>query len=375
MVESRPAWPPAWPRALDPCYGAPWPGSYREAPEDFRVEEWLDFAPEGQGEHLWLWIEKRDMTTAMVARELARICQVGARAVGYAGMKDRVAVTRQWFSVHLPGRATPPDLADRLSTDSVTLLAQARHPRKLKRGVHRGNHFRLRLTGRVVDDPRLVERWSWLCRHGVPNYVGPQRFGQDGRNLLRAADLLSRGWRKRDDPQGMLLSAARSYLFNMQLAARVAQDSWRAPLEGEVAILDGTSSQFVVEALSDDLIDRAARLDIHPSGILWGQGESVAQGAALAAEREPLAANRPLCEGLERAGARLARRPLRLRLQSPQLEHEADGAIRLSFGLPPGAFATSVLREVIDHPTLNFQPSSTQGDQGGATHASTVAVQ
>lgn len=375
MTETRPAWPPRWPRALDARFGPPCPGAYRARPEDFQVEEVLGFAPEGQGEHLWLWVEKRDMTTAMVARELARACEVAPRAIGYAGLKDRVAVTRQWFSVHLPGREMPADLPARLAGQPLTLLETHRHPRKLKRGAHRGNRFRLRLTGEVTTSPGLDERWAWLCRHGVPNYFGPQRFGPDGRNLHRAASLLARGWRKRDDPQGMLLSAARSYLFNVQLAARIERDSWGSPLEGEAVILEGSSSQFVIERLDEELRDRAARLDIHPSGVLWGCGESVAREAALAFERDALAAHQVLCEGLERAGARMARRPLRLRLASPGLERDAEGAIWLSFELPPGAYATSVLRELIDHPTLNFQPSPSGDDERGASDAPTAAVQ
>ncbi|MDN3553470.1 tRNA pseudouridine(13) synthase TruD [Halomonas almeriensis] len=375
MLEPRPAWPPGWPRVLDEHFGAPRPGAYRQSPEDFQVEENLGFTPQGEGEHLWLWVEKRDMTTAMVARQLADLCQVGPRDVGYAGMKDRVAVTRQWFSVHLPGRATPSDLADRLSNDCVTLLAQARHPRKLKRGVHVGNQFRLRLSGEAVEDPQLEARWAWLCRHGVANYFGPQRFGADGRNLLRAVPLLSKGWRKRDDPQGMLLSAARSYLFNTQLAERIANGSWATLLAGEVAVLDGSSSQFCVDLLDDELLARAERLDLHPSGVLWGQGDSRAQDAARDAECAALASHPALCRGIEHAGARLARRPLRLRLAAPALQRLADGAVWLSFGLPAGAFATSVLRELLDHPTLNFQPPSSKGHQQGAADAPTAAVQ
>lgn len=375
MTEARPVWPPHWPRALDARFGPPRPGAYRACLEDFQVEEVLGFSPEGQGEHLWLWVEKRDMTSAMVARELARACEVPSRSVGYAGLKDRVAVTRQWFSVHLPGRETPDDLATRLAGRSLALLDTHRHPRKLKRGVHRGNRFRLRLTGEVTTASGLDERWAWLCRHGVPNYFGPQRFGPEGRNLHRAVSLLARGWRKRDDPQGMLLSATRGYLFNVQLAARIEQGTWDSPLEGEVVILDGSSSQFVIERLDDELRDRAARLDIHPGGVLWGRGDSVARDAALAFERDSLAAHPALCEGLERAGARLARRPLRLRLTSPGLERDIDGAVWLSFELPPGTYATSVLRELIDHPTLNFQPSPTGDDERGAPDAPTAAVQ
>ncbi|MFY0991125.1 tRNA pseudouridine(13) synthase TruD [Halomonas sp. C05BenzN] len=344
-------WPPAWPRVLDGEFGPPVAGGYRASPEDFVVEECLDFAPEGEGEHLWLWVEKRDLTTAMVARELARLCEASPREVGYSGMKDRVAVTRQWFSVQLPGRAAPEALAERLAAHGIRVLDQRRHPRKLKRGVHRANRFRLRITGAAAEDPRFQARWEWLCRHGVANYFGPQRFGPDGRNLLRARALLARGWRKRDDRDGMLLSAARSFLFNELLAARIGAGNWATPLPGEVVMLDGTASQFTVEAPDAELAARAGRLDLHPGGVLWGRGGSVADGEARAFEARLPERFPALCQGLERAGVRLGRRALRLRLADPVLER-GDGELWLSFALPRGGFATAVLRELIMHPGL-----------------------
>lgn len=353
-------WPPAWPRVLDEAFGPPPAGDYRAAPEDFRVEEVLDFVPEGEGEHLWLFLEKRDLTTAMVARELARLCEVSPRVVGYAGMKDRVAVTRQWLSVQLPGREAPEGLVERLAERGIRVLDQARHPRKLKRGVHRANRFQLRLTGAAVAGADLESRWQRLCQEGVANYFGPQRFGPQGRNLQRARAVLARGWRKRDDREGMLLSAARSFLFNELLAERIRDGSWATPLPGEVVMLDGSASQFGV-APDDagqlaELRERAAQLDLHPAGVLWGVGASRAAGEARARE-EALAAGYPgLCGGLEHAGVRLARRALRLRLVDPALTR-GDDELWLSFSLPRGAFATAVLRELIAHPTLE-PPSS-----------------
>ena len=345
------AWPPHWPRVLDAEFGPPPAGEYRATPEDFQVAEVLDFAPEGEGEHLWLHVEKRDLTTAMAVRELARLCEVSPRDVGYSGMKDRVAVTRQWLSVQLPGRDAPAGLDEALAERGIRVLAEARHPRKLKRGVHRANRFRLRITGAAVAEPALEARWARLVEQGVANYFGPQRFGPDGRNLLRARSLLARGWRKRDDRDGMLLSAARSFLFNELLAERVREGSWHRLLPGEVAILDGTASQFTVEALDAELEARAQRLDLHASGVLWGVGVSVAAGEALAREARLPARYPALCEGLERAGVRLARRALRLRLGEPSLTR-GDNELWLAFSLPRGAFATAVLRELIAHPTL-----------------------
>lgn len=339
-------------RVTEALFGPVAPGDYRAAPEDFVVEEVLGFAPEGGGEHLWLWVEKRGATTLEAVRELARCCDVAPRAVGYAGMKDRIAVTRQWLSVHLPGREAPVDLAARLAERGLQVLAQCRHPRKLKRGVHRANRFTLMLSGPVVEAPEIEARWRWLCQHGVPNAFGPQRFGPEGRNLARARAVLARGWRKRDDREGMLLSAARSFLFNDLLAQRMAAGTWNRLLPGELAFLDGSASQFVVEAVDDALVARAEGLDLHPSGVLWGAGESRAGGEAAEFEAQLRERHLALCQGLERAEVRLAHRALRLRLEQPQLTRSA-GRLRLDFQLPRGSFATAVLRELMTHPTLD----------------------
>ncbi|GHC18338.1 tRNA pseudouridine(13) synthase TruD [Aidingimonas halophila] len=349
------SWPPSWPRAYSRGEERILPaGEYRMSPDDFRVEENLGFTPEGAGEHLWLWIEKRGVSTPEMVRRLADYFEVSHRDVGYSGMKDRHAVTRQWFSVALPGRQVPQDVAVALGTREgdmgIDVLEQMRHRRKLKRGVHRGNRFVLRLHGDVVSDPGMESRWQSMCREGVPNYVGPQRFGPEGRNLARARTVLTKGWRKRDDRQGMLLSAARSYLFNQQLAARIRDGNWSTPLAGEVAILDGSSSQFRIDSVDDALRLRARELDIHPSGVLWGVGASMA--CSQAARYEAVVEDEPsLARGLEKAGVRLGHRALRVRLTAPTLTRDA-GALCLSFELPRGSFATSVLRELMTHPTL-----------------------
>jgi tRNA pseudouridine13 synthase len=358
---SEPSLAADWPLATAAEFGSPRAGEFRATPEDFVVEEVLGFEPEGQGEHLWLWVEKRGLTTLEVVRHLARVCDVAPRAVGYAGMKDRIAVTRQWLSVHLPGKSAPEDLIERLAGYGVHLLEQARHPRKLKRGVHRANRFSLRISGAALEEG-FEARWAWLCRHGVPNLFGPQRFGPGGRNLARARAVLARGWRKRDDREGMLLSAARSFLFNEQLAMRLVDGNWRRLLPGDVAMLDGTASQFAVETVDADLTERAERLDLHPTGVLWGAGDSRAASEAVQYERALAEHHEALCEGLVQAGVALSRRALRMRLDQPRLVCE-EGVAQLDFHLPRGSFATAVLRELIAHPALTLSGERQLSDE------------
>lgn len=336
---------PEWQRCLDAQFGPPKPGQYRAQPEDFWVDEQLDFIPEAHGEHLWLRVEKRNQTTLDVVKTLSRLCGVTPRDIGYSGMKDRIAVTRQWLSVHLPGREAPPDLEPSLNALGITVVEQARHPRKLKRGVHRTNRFVLRLSGEAIMDEGFISRWEALCQYGVPNYFGPQRFGHEGRNLQRAEALLNRGWRKRDDRQGMMLSTARSFLFNELLSARLVDGTWCQPLAGDTLMLDGTQSVFSIDEADATLHTRAAELDIHPTGVLWGIG-GPGQGDAAAYETRLLQQYPGLCSGLERSEVKQARRALRMRLLEPQLAWEAD-AVRLSFALPRGSFATAVLSELM----------------------------
>ncbi|MFG6667200.1 tRNA pseudouridine(13) synthase TruD [Halomonas sp. HNIBRBA4712] len=348
---------PDWPRALDERFSPRPPGRYREAPEDFFVDEQLDFTPQGEGEHLWLRIEKRGQTTLEVVRALGRLCEVSPRAIGYSGMKDKLAVTRQWLSVHLPGREAPAALDERLAALGVVVLERGRHPRKLKRGVHRTNRFRLRLRGEAVGSEALITRWEALCDEGVANYFGPQRFGLQGRNLDKARAVLEKGWRKRDDRQGMLLSTARSFLFNEWLGARVHDASWALPLPGDTLMLDGTQSVFAIEAVDETLLSRARALDLHPTGPLWGipvngADENGSESRTAQLDAALRARHSALCEGLVRAGAKRHLRALRARLTEPCLSREAHSVV-LEFSLPRGSFATAVLRELITHPDFD----------------------
>jgi tRNA pseudouridine13 synthase len=290
----------------------------RAEPNDFQVTERLDVDLTGDGEHDWLWIEKTGANTSWVADQLAKHAGVASKDVGYSGLKDRHAVTKQWFSVRRPtGEGTDWGALD---IDGVTLLEQQRHQRKLKRGAHQANAFRIALRGDEVDAHRkaLAERLEAMAVNGVPNYFGEQRFGRDGGNIALGEAVLA-GRRVSRSKRSIGLSALRSLHFNNELSDRIEAGTWNRVLPGDKANLDGSGSVFDVEEVTDELSQRCAELDIHPCGTL---------------------------PALEAAGVKAANRPLRMRLDRLQWEF-ADGSLWLEFRLGKGSFATSVLRELV----------------------------
>ena len=317
----------------------------RSVPEDFFVEELDGFAASGSGEHLLLTVEKRGMNTAFAARRIAQWAGIDEAGIGYAGLKDRHAVTRQRFSVHLPKKIAP-DI-EALESDDLRVLAHAWHAKKLPRGALAGNRFELVLRDVAGDRAAIDARLQAIGARGVPNYFGEQRFGRGGDNVAKALAMFG-GRRVRRDERTLLLSAARSQLFNRVLAARVEHGSWDRALEGEVWILDGSRSVFGPEPWDDTLAARLAAFDIHPSGPLWGAGAPRATDEALAVETAALddAESLALRQGLERAGLKQERRALRLRPADLAWEWPAADRLRLAFALPPGTYATAVLAEL-----------------------------
>lgn len=334
------------PDTLPHAFGAPpVTGTLRTTPEDFFVEEILPFEPEGEGEHVLLHIEKRNTNTDWLAGQLARFAGVPKRDVGYAGLKDRHAVTRQWFSVGLAGRPGP-DWSG-LALEGVTVLQHARHRRKLRRGALLGNRFRIRIRDLRGDRDGLAARLAQIAKRGVPNYFGEQRFGREGSNLEQARAMFG-GRRIRDrHRRSLYLSAARSFLFNELLARRVIAGNWDRPVAGDVMLLDGSHSYFVVDGVDEDIRRRCREFDVHPGGVLWGQGEMAGRQEAAKYEQALADAHPEFCQGLEQAGLERAYRPLRLAVRD--LEGQVDagaGRIELAFRLPAGAYATTVIREL-----------------------------
>ncbi len=329
--------------ALDPprAYGEPiGRGVLRTQPEDFLVEEQLGFAPAGSGQHVLLKVRKRDANTQWVARELARACGCRSFDVGYAGLKDRSAVAVQWFTV--PKTRLTLEEWTAVRGQGFDVLEAHLHSRKLPRGALEGNHFSIRVRRLEADDQALATRLAHIAARGVPNYFGPQRFGRDGANLERMTEDL----RALPPPQrGFILSAARSLVFNAVVAERVADESWAHLELGDIANLDGRGSVFAVVPDSS-LLERCERLEIHPTGPLWGRGPLPCGERVNALERAVSARFSQACALTEQAGMEQERRALRLAVRDLRWQRDESGLL-ISFRLSRGGFATTVLREIV----------------------------
>ena len=332
--------------ALPSAFGAAvLSATIRSSPEDFFVGEIAGFEPSGEGEHFLLTIEKRGLTTAAAAKRIADWASLPEMAIGYAGMKDRHAVTRQRFSVHLPKRIAPD--TSLLQSDDLQVLEATWHNRKLPRGALAGNRFVLVLRDVQGDRTAIDARLTQIAARGLPNWFGEQRFGRDGDNVASALSMFA-GRRVRRDQRSILLSAARSALFNRVLAARVQDSSWDTGLEGEVWLLSGSRSVFGPEPWSEVLAERLARFDIHPSGPLWGAGELRSRGRCAETELAAMAGGDDIAlrTGLEKAELKQERRALRLVAEGLVWEWMDDATLRLAFALPPGSYATALLQEL-----------------------------
>jgi tRNA pseudouridine13 synthase len=394
-------------------------GRLRERPEDFFVEEEPLYAPAGEGEHVYLMVQKRNLPTLRVVRMLARHFGVPMDAVGYAGLKDKRAVTRQVFSVHAPGK--PLEEVRGLRHEAVSVLWADRHTNKLRRGHLAGNRFSVRIRGVGPGAALVAERGlRRLAREGVPNRIGEQRFGYLGRNHLvgralilgdypaaldallapapgvadslaevralyargeyrgalaafegdrvaerRVLSVLARGatperaLRAIDAPEReFFLTAFQSAVFNSVLDRRVAEGTFDRLLPGDLAMKSPGRAVFPVDegVLADpETRGRLERFEVSPTGPMWGREMMRAQEQVDAHECEALRAAGLSPERIAAYDGRMGRltgerKPLRVRLGDPEVEAGADEHgpyVRVAFDLPRGAFATSVLRELM----------------------------
>ncbi len=320
MTDARYATLPQWPCAY-PASGAS--ANLKLLNEDFIVTELPLQLPSGQGEHIWLDIEKNGANTAFIAQQLAEAANVQEKDVGYAGLKDRYAITRQWFSIYLPKGETP-DLT-LLQHPEFKVLSQSRHVKKLRPGDLQGNRFRIVLRDVTGDRDAIEANLQAVASDGVPNYFGAQRFGHDGGNVEQGRAMLAREIRVRNPKKkGIYLSAVRSFVFNEVLALRIQRGLWDKTLPG-------------------DVMDEAGR----PTGPLWGRGRVITTDQAQALENGVAERHAILCDGMEHAGLDQERRalvasPVGMSWQWPQANQ-----LLLTFSLPAGNYATSVLKEIL----------------------------
>lgn len=338
----------------------------KKSPHDFMVDEQLSFSLEGEGTHDYLLIRKVQLNTEDVVSRLSKHAQVKPVAIGYAGLKDKNAITSQWFSVNLAGKKQPD--WQLMNDDQLQVIEVQKHSRKLKRGAIKSNRFQLTLRNFEGARDDLEHRINRIRQHGVPNYFGEQRFGRSDANLRKAAKLFAGEINVKNHHQrGLYLSAARSYLFNQVLSKRVAEGTWSTVLAGEACILDGSNSFFVPEGVvtasieepvdgadvapcpdtsPETLMQRLEHWDIHPSGPLWGAGELPTLAAVNAMEEQVASTFSSLSDGLVRAGLKQQRRSLRMQVHALQWEMTGSDVF-LTFDLASGSYATVVLREIV----------------------------
>ena len=343
-------------------------GLLRSQISDFTVVEVLPFLPCGEGEHLFIHIRKTGANTLFVARELAKYFNVKEQLVSYAGLKDRFAVTEQWFGVHVPGKQEY-DLDD-LNIEGVEILSHKRHNKKLRTGALSGNRFELILR-EVTAIKAFTERWQKIIEQGVPNYFGEQRFGIGGGNIERALSLFAGQKIKDKKKRGIYLSAARSHIFNSVLNERIQQQRFDKVAVGDVLMLAGTQSVFHLDEVDSAIEQRFIDKDLDITATMWGAGELMTSNDPLALEQVIADKNPEFCEGLPRFGLKQERRRIRLTVSDTDLEllsasensvHEGKNAVKISFFLPPGSYATTVLREL-----LNYQDMTTRVDKRKVT--------
>ena len=315
-------------------------GRIREQLDDFLVDEIRDEPPTGEGDHVWLRIEKADWTTQKVVAHYREALGLDGDAIGHAGLKDRRATTTQWISLPAGVEAR---LADVPPMPGVRVLEQRRHPTKIQEGELRGNRFRIRVRGAEGQAAAAEATLRALAVTGVPNYYGPQRFGAMGDNAQRGLAVLRSGHKPRGWLDKLKAQAVQSWVFNDWVAARLAGGTFATVLHGDIAVKHETGGKFLVGEPEVEA-PRAASFAISATGPMLGRKYHEAQFEARAIEDavlEGLDLTRDLFRPLPGA-----RRPIRMPLEEWTIEADADG-YWVGFFLPSGGYATAVLREIM----------------------------
>jgi tRNA pseudouridine13 synthase len=275
---------------------------------------------------------------------LSKLLGKSLKQISYAGLKDRQAITTQWLSVHCPGE----DIANSssLAGQGWRVIESTRHIKKLKTGAIAGNQFGIMLRD-IERCDALDYKIKYIKQHGVPNYFGPQRFGHQGQNILKSQRFLIEGQRVKDRfLRGLYYSTARSFLFNHILSKRIATGNWNQALAGDVLQLAGTHSIFSIENPDEAMITRINQHDLSPASVLYGIGRDRASLDALLIQQEALKNLQAWCVALEQHGLEKGYRANILLPLNLSWAWQPEG-LAVSFELPAGAYATSVLREMV----------------------------
>jgi tRNA pseudouridine13 synthase len=318
----------------------------KDRPEDFEVHEVPAYLPSGAGEHVFVRFEKRGLDTEQSVRAIAHALGAPARDAGFAGLKDRHAVTTQWASFLHRG---DPEALLGAELSGVRVLEVGRHGNKLRTGHLAGNTFVVRLRGAPADRLADVERaLAWLAQHGAPNYFGVQRFGRDGDNVARARRWIVEGDRGPARPfeRKLLVSALQSSIFNVLLAARVEAGELDRIVDGDLVRKEDSGGLFVADGLAE-VQARADRFEVSATGPMLGAAMRWPEREARRREEEARRAaglEQAHLERFRRSGEG-TRRPYRVGLRDASASADEAGIV-VRFTLPPGAYATEIVREL-----------------------------
>lgn len=337
-------------------------GRLKETPDDFVVEEIPAYQPSGEGQHLYLWLEKRDLPHDLLLRRLSKILEVSPNDIGTAGIKDRRAITRQFVSVPV----TCTERVAELQSDELRVLSAVPHVNKLRTGHLKGNRFTIIVRDPVAADgggpdaaSRAAAITALLRESGFPNYYGEQRFGHDGETLTLGLDLLAGRKAPRDIPYAkrrfllrLALSAVQSDLFNQSLAQRLRDGLLNTVIDGDVLEVIESGGKFV----SEDPVVEQARLDrgeVAVTGPMFGIRMLSPKGSSAEREAKLLGSSGLTLNNFGQYAQLLsgARRSYVIRPGDLQCT-PVEGGIQFEFSLPSGAYATMLLREFmkIDEP-------------------------
>ncbi len=322
-------------------------GILKSCPEDFIVDEDLGFKPDGEGEHIFVHLRKTNCNTLFVAEQLAKFANIPLRSVSYSGLKDRYAVTTQWFCLHVPGKVTLDFNQFKLAGCEV--LSTDRHKRKLRIGYLRGNWFSLII--RHIDQPEDVEkRLVTIATQGIPNYFGDQRFGRNYHNIIQAQRWAAKEISvKQRNRRSFYLSAARSWIFNQIVSTRIQAGLSEHVLTGDAVQLANKGSWFIVQPNELESVQkRLIEGDVFLTAPLPGKGQNTLQCDALQWEQQHLAQYSQLIDLVISEGVDSKRRAIKTVPQSFQWEWQSEQTLKLTFWLTTGSFATSLLRELIN---------------------------